>query len=46
MLLLIKKINDSYGQDKGDFVIKQISNLMQNHIRNTDICARWDEKNF
>ncbi|MBD3828854.1 MAG: cache domain-containing protein [Arcobacter sp.] len=41
-----KKINDSYGHDKGDFVIKQISNLMQNNIRNTDICARWGGEEF
>ncbi len=41
-----KKINDTYGHDKGDFVIKKISDLMQENIRNTDICARWGGEEF
>ena len=41
-----KKINDTYGHDKGDLVIKTISSLMQKHIRNTDICARWGGEEF
>ena len=41
-----KKINDTFGHDKGDLVIKKISSLMQTHIRNTDICARWGGEEF
>lgn len=41
-----KKINDTFGHDKGDLVIKKISSLMQKHIRNTDICARWGGEEF
>lgn len=41
-----KKINDTYGHDKGDSVIKEISSLMQQNIRNTDICARWGGEEF
>ena len=41
-----KKINDSYGHDKGDFVIKKISTLMQQNTRNTDITARWGGEEF
>ena len=41
-----KEINDTYGHDKGDFVIKEISVLMQKNIRNSDICARWGGEEF
>lgn len=41
-----KKINDTFGHDKGDLVIKKISSLMQKNIRNTDICARWGGEEF
>jgi diguanylate cyclase (GGDEF)-like protein len=41
-----KKINDTFGHDKGDLVIKKISSLMQKHIRSTDICARWGGEEF
>ncbi len=32
-----KKINDTYGHDKGDEVLKQISKLLKTQIRDTDI---------
>lgn len=41
-----KKINDTFGHDKGDLVIKKISALMQKNIRSTDICARWGGEEF
>ena len=41
-----KKINDTFGHDKGDLVIKKISSLIQKNIRNTDICARWGGEEF
>ncbi|RBQ31552.1 hypothetical protein CRU92_07190 [Arcobacter sp. FW59] len=41
-----KKINDTYGHDKGDFVIKQISEIFKQHTRKTDICARWGGEEF
>ncbi|RXJ84672.1 YfiR/HmsC family protein [Arcobacter cloacae] len=41
-----KKINDSYGHDKGDFVIKKISTLIQQNSRDTDISARWGGEEF
>ena len=41
-----KKINDTYGHDKGDFVIKRISNLLKQNIRDSDICARWGGEEF
>jgi len=41
-----KKINDTYGHDKGDFVIKQISSLMKQYTRNSDITSRWGGEEF
>lgn len=41
-----KKINDNYGHDKGDLVIKKISTLMQQNTRDTDINARWGGEEF
>lgn len=41
-----KKINDNYGHDKGDFVIKKISSLIKQNIRTTDISARWGGEEF
>ena len=41
-----KKINDTYGHDKGDFVIKRISNLLKQNIRDSDICSRWGGEEF
>jgi len=41
-----KQINDNFGHDKGDIVIKTIANIMKNHTRDTDICARWGGEEF
>ena len=41
-----KKINDNYGHDKGDFVIKTISSLIRRNIRSSDICSRWGGEEF
>jgi len=36
-----KKINDKYGHDVGDKVLKKISSLLQKNVRNTDVIARY-----
>ncbi len=41
-----KMINDSYGHDKGDRVLKIIASLMNQHTRDTDICVRWGGEEF
>ncbi len=41
-----KKINDTYGHDKGDRVLKLIASLMNQHTRDTDICVRWGGEEF
>ncbi len=41
-----KNINDTYGHDVGDEVLKSISDLVKNHSRDTDIVARWGGEEF
>ncbi|GAX86769.1 polar amino acid transport system substrate-binding protein [Lebetimonas natsushimae] len=41
-----KQINDTYGHAKGDFVLKEISDLIQQNIRKTDIFGRWGGEEF
>ena len=36
-----KKINDTYGHQAGDSVLKEISLVLKNNIRDTDISGRW-----
>ncbi len=41
-----KKINDTYGHNVGDIVLKTFSQLIQNKIRITDVLARWGGEEF
>ncbi|MBF0359576.1 MAG: GGDEF domain-containing protein [Oligoflexia bacterium] len=42
-----KKLNDNYGHDAGDFVLKEISDLVRNAgIRECDIFARYGGEEF
>lgn len=41
-----KKINDTYGHDVGDEVLKMISNEVDEKIRDIDIFARWGGDEF
>ncbi|MDL0431044.1 GGDEF domain-containing protein [Marinobacter sp. TBZ242] len=43
---LFKRINDEYGHDAGDEVLRRFSELMQAVIRQTDIAARWGGEEF
>lgn len=36
-----KDVNDKYGHEAGDIVLKDIANLMLNFFRKTDICCRY-----
>jgi diguanylate cyclase (GGDEF)-like protein len=36
-----KKINDTYGHSFGDQILKRVSEILQENIRDTDIAARW-----
>lgn len=41
-----KQINDMYGHKTGDLVLKNISNLLLNSTRDSDIVARWGGDEF
>lgn len=41
-----KQVNDSYGHDVGDEVLKSTVNLVQQYIRSSDTLARWGGEEF
>jgi len=41
-----KKINDEYGHKLGDHVLRELSKLIQNSIRESDIFGRWGGDEF
>lgn len=41
-----KHINDSYGHEIGDCVIKHVVEIMQSHLRKQDMVSRWGGEEF
>ncbi len=41
-----KKVNDTYGHDVGDIVLKEISNILSKQFRSTDIFGRYGGEEF
>jgi diguanylate cyclase (GGDEF)-like protein len=41
-----KQVNDTYGHNIGDEVLKQVSNLLLKELRNVDILCRWGGEEF
>ena len=41
-----KQVNDRYGHDQGDIVLKTLASLMENNFRDEDICCRIGGEEF
>ncbi|WP_411993053.1 diguanylate cyclase [Agarivorans sp. DSG3-1] len=41
-----KTVNDNYGHNVGDIALKQMSELTQKHIRQSDVICRWGGEEF
>jgi len=41
-----KAVNDNYGHQVGDNVLKELTSLVKEHIRNDDVFARWGGEEF
>jgi diguanylate cyclase (GGDEF)-like protein len=41
-----KKINDTYGHQAGDFILRQISQVAKDNVRAADVVARYGGEEF
>lgn len=41
-----KLVNDTYGHDEGDLVIKSVADVIRNSLRDGDIAGRWGGEEF
>ncbi|MBU0632866.1 diguanylate cyclase [bacterium] len=41
-----KEVNDRFGHQTGDYVLKQFAHILQTHVRVTDIIGRWGGEEF
>ena len=41
-----KQVNDKYGHDAGDYVLKETAQVAQGHLRLTDLLGRWGGEEF
>ncbi|MEH6467939.1 MAG: GGDEF domain-containing protein [Porticoccus sp.] len=41
-----KDINDAYGHEVGDFVLKEIGNILKSLVRTEDLVVRWGGEEF
>jgi two-component system cell cycle response regulator len=43
---LFKKVNDTFGHDAGDTVLKTFAEILNANTRQSNICARWGGEEF
>jgi two-component system cell cycle response regulator len=41
-----KKVNDTYGHDCGDYIIKKIAQTLTESVRDIDVAGRWGGEEF
>jgi diguanylate cyclase (GGDEF)-like protein len=41
-----KQINDTYGHQSGDNVLRQVARIIRENVRESDIAARWGGEEF
>ncbi|MEE4452482.1 GGDEF domain-containing protein [Novosphingobium resinovorum] len=41
-----KRINDDFGHDTGDVLLKSLARRIEDHLRRSDIAARWGGEEF
>jgi len=41
-----KEVNDRYGHDAGDYVLRRVSKIFQTRMRVTDVLCRWGGEEF
>jgi len=41
-----KKVNDTYGHDAGDFVLKTVASIIRRTVRKNDLVIRWGGEEF
>ena len=41
-----KRVNDTFGHDVGDYVLRAVTDLVKQNVRATDVVARWGGEEF
>lgn len=41
-----KSVNDTYGHNEGDKVLRNVARTLSGHLRNVDACGRWGGEEF
>jgi diguanylate cyclase (GGDEF)-like protein len=41
-----KLVNDNYGHDYGDYVLKEVTKIIKDNVRSQDMTARWGGEEF